>query len=239
MDPVSAEMTKYACNAFLATRISFMNELAVLCEKLGGDIEKIRSGMATDVRIGKHFLYAGVGYGGSCFPKDVQALLATGRKANLPMGIIHATEEANARQKKHLLSRIDEYFKGASLKGKTIAIWGLAFKPNTDDMREAPSLEIIKGLLDRGARVQAFDPVATETAHKELGDSITYCKSNYSALEGADVLVIVTEWNEFRNPDFNKMKSLLRSPAVFDGRNLYSPEKMRSQGFYYVSIGRP
>jgi UDPglucose 6-dehydrogenase len=237
MDPVSAEITKYACNSFLAARISFMNEMAVLCETVGGDIDEVRRGMSTDVRIGRHFLYAGAGYGGSCFPKDVQALIATGRKEGVNMEVITAAEVANMRQKKHLATRIKGYF-GENLKGKTFALWGLAFKPNTDDMREAPSLVLIDELLSAGAVVQAFDPVATDTARKVLGNKIRFCASNYEALEGADALVVVTEWNEFRNPDFTLIKKSLRHPVVFDGRNIFNPKQMREDGFTYFGIGR-
>lgn len=237
MDPVSAEITKYACNAFLATRISFMNELSVLCEKVGGDVEEVRRGMTTDVRIGKHFLYAGAGYGGSCFPKDVQALMATGRKHDVPMAIVTAAEEANARQKLRLAAKVKKHF-GTQLAGKTIGIWGLAFKPNTDDMREAPALSVIGSLLEAGARVRAFDPVATENARKLLPTSVQFCSNAYDAIEGADALVIVTEWNEFRHPDFERIKKTLKSPLIFDGRNLYSPAQMRGLGFSYFGIGR-
>jgi UDPglucose 6-dehydrogenase len=239
MDPVSAEITKYACNSFLATRISFMNELSVLCEKVGGDIEEVRRGMTTDVRIGKHFLYAGAGYGGSCFPKDVQALMATGRRHDAPMGIVTAAEEANARQKLRLAVKVKNHF-GPALAGKTIALWGLAFKPNTDDMREAPSLSVISALTEAGARIRAFDPVAVETARKAIGSngSLTYCSNAYDAIEGADALVIVTEWNEFRHPDFARIKATLKAPVIFDGRNLYSPAQMRGLGFTYFGIGR-
>lgn len=238
MDPISAELTKYACNSFLATRISFMNELAQLCEKVGGDIEKIRKGMSTDVRIGRHFLYAGVGYGGSCFPKDVQALMSTARKNDLALGIVEAAEEANARQKKHLVSRVCEFY-GPSLTGKTFALWGLAFKPNTDDMREAASLTIVDEIVRRGGKVRAFDPVALESAKRILEDKVTYCTNAYETLEGADALIIVTEWNEFRQADFAKIKSTLKDPVIFDGRNLYALEQMKQAGFHYYSIGRP
>jgi UDPglucose 6-dehydrogenase len=237
MDPVSAEITKYACNAFLATRISFMNELAILCEKVGGDVEEVRKGMSTDVRIGRHFLYAGAGYGGSCFPKDVQALMATGRKHGTPMGIIEAAEDANARQKRHLVTRIQSHFKGA-LTGKTFAIWGLAFKPNTDDMREAPALTIIEELLAAGARVQAFDPVAAPNAQKMLGDRVKFASSSYAALEGADALVLVTEWNEFRHCDLARIKKTLKSPVIFDGRNVFNRDQVKAAGFSYYGIGR-
>ncbi|MDR3606058.1 MAG: UDP-glucose/GDP-mannose dehydrogenase family protein [Oligoflexia bacterium] len=240
MDPVSAEMTKYACNSFLATRISFMNELSQLCEKVGGDIELVRKGMTTDVRIGKHFLYAGVGYGGSCFPKDVQALMATAERYQVPMEIVSAAESANARQKKHMVSHVTAHF-GKDLTARTFAIWGLAFKPNTDDMREAPAVTIIDELHGLGARIQTFDPVASENARKIMGtrgEGIRYCASAYEALENADALLVVTEWNEFRNPDFGRIKSLLRQPVIFDGRNIYDPAKLREMGFTYRGIGR-
>lgn len=237
MDPVSAEITKYACNAFLATRISFMNELAILCEKVGGDVEEVRRGMSSDVRIGRHFLYAGAGYGGSCFPKDVQALMATGRRESIPMGIITAAEAANLRQKRHLVTRIKNHF-GQNLEGKTFAIWGLAFKPNTDDMREAPALTIVDELVKSGAKVKAFDPVAMDNAKKILENKITFCQSNYECLPGADALVLVTEWNEFRHPDFAKIKSQLKSPVIFDGRNVYNPDQLKELGFTYFGIGR-
>ncbi len=237
MDPVSAEMTKYACNAFLATRISFMNELSVLCEKVGGDIENVRKGMTTDVRIGKHFLYAGVGYGGSCFPKDVQALMSTARKHDVPMGIVTAAEDANARQKQFLAKKVKAHF-GSNLNGKTFAIWGLAFKPNTDDMREAPAITIIEDLLSAGAQIRAFDPVATEVAKKQIKGSLTYCDNAYDALTGADALLLVTEWNEFRHPDFDRIKKSLKSPLIFDGRNVFTPAQMQQLGFKYFGIGR-
>jgi UDPglucose 6-dehydrogenase len=237
MDPPSAEITKYACNAFLATRISFMNELANLCEKAGGDIESVRKGMISDERIGKHFLYPGAGYGGSCFPKDVQALMATGRKMGVEMGIVTASENANLRQKKVLARKARDHF-GSSIAGKTFAVWGLAFKPNTDDMREAPALTLIEELLSAGAKVRAFDPVARENAERILGSRVTFCPLAYDALEGADALVVVTEWNEFRHPDFDRVKKLLRTPVVFDGRNLYNPKQLRELGFKYYGIGR-
>lgn len=237
MDPISAEITKYACNSFLATRISFMNELSILCEKVGGDIELIRRGMTTDVRIGKHFLYPGVGYGGSCFPKDVQALLATAKKNDVPMGIIDAAELANSRQKLHLVTKIKNYF-GNNLAGKRFAVWGLAFKPNTDDMREAPSITIIEELVRSGAEIKAFDPVAQETAEKALPLQTQFCSSAYEALDGADALLIITEWNEFRHPDFDQIKKRLKNRVIFDGRNVYDPLRMRQEGFTYFGIGR-
>lgn len=237
MDPISAEITKYACNAFLATKISFVNELANLCEKVGGDVELVRKGMTSDIRIGKHFLYPGAGYGGSCFPKDVQALMATGRKEGVPLGIVEAVEDANARQKKHLVEIVSDHYKG-NLKGKTFAIWGLAFKPNTDDIREAPSLVIIEELLKAGATVRAFDPVAAENVKQILGDRVTFCSKSFEAVEGADALVLVTEWNEFRHVNLDQLKSVLKEAVIFDGRNIFDPMKVRDQGFTYYGIGR-
>jgi UDPglucose 6-dehydrogenase len=240
MDPVSAEITKYACNAFLATRISFMNELSVLCEKVGGDIEEVRKGMTTDVRIGKHFLYAGAGYGGSCFPKDVQALMATGRRNDVPMGIVTSAEEANMRQKLRLSSKVKKHFAG-DVSQKTFAVWGLAFKPNTDDMREAPALTVISELTKAGAKIRAFDPVATENARRMIDSrngQVEFCESSMDCLKGADALLIVTEWNEFRHPDFDRIKSLLKAPLIFDGRNLFAPAQMSALGFTYYGIGR-
>lgn len=247
MDPISAEMTKYACNSFLATRISFMNELAVLCDRMGGDIEVIRRGMMTDQRIGKHFLYAGVGYGGSCFPKDIQSLLATGREQGVPMGVVQATEVANERQKLYLVGKIKNHFgldvnKPSALEptlyGKVFAVWGLAFKPNTDDIREAPSLVMIRELLKLGAEVRCYDPVAMDHAKKVLGDQVTYVSSAYEAASGADALVLVTEWNEFRNPDLVDLKKRMKTPLIFDGRNIFDPQFMRQNGFIYHGIGR-
>jgi len=237
MDTVSAEVTKYACNAFLATRISFMNELARLCEKVGGDVEAVRTGMAGDVRIGKHFLYAGPGYGGSCFPKDVKALIATGRKFDLDLSIVTATENANEKQKKHLVQQVTRYF-GGNLSGKTIGVWGLSFKPNTDDMRDAPALVLIEEFLKMGASVRAFDPVAMDNAKETLGDRIHYAKSSYDATEGADALVLVTEWNEFRQADFTRVRLGMKRPVIFDGRNIYLPAKMKEAGFTYFGVGR-
>ncbi|NDD90545.1 UDP-glucose/GDP-mannose dehydrogenase family protein [bacterium] len=239
MDPVSAEMTKYACNSFLATRISFMNELSVLCDRVGGDIELVRKGMSTDVRIGKHFLYAGVGYGGSCFPKDIAALVTTGRSNDVRMGIIEAAQDANLRQRQIFMEKVLAAFDG-DISGKTFALWGLAFKPNTDDLREAPALTLIEMIESRGGSVRLFDPVAMEHCEKLLPPSKTrkYCESSYDALTGADALLLVTEWNEFRTPDWNRVKSLLVRPWVFDGRNIYDPAWMKKQGFRYCGIGR-
>ena len=237
MDPVSAEMTKYACNSFLATRISFMNELSVLCERVGADIEMVRHGMSGDERIGKHFLYAGAGYGGSCFPKDVRALISTGLQNQVELGIIRAAEIANERQKELLPQKVKAYF-GGNLQGKTFILWGLAFKPNTDDMREAPSLVVVQKLLEAGAQVRVFDPVATKNARAILKDQVVYLDDAYKGCVGADALMIVTEWNEFKNPDFDQIINALKEPVIFDGRNLFSPQLMKDKGFKYFSIGR-
>jgi UDPglucose 6-dehydrogenase len=239
MDVKSAELTKYAANAMLATRISFMNELANLAEKLGADIELVRQGIGSDPRIGYHFLYPGCGYGGSCFPKDVQALERTAREAGQELKVLQAVEAANEAQKGVLTAKIVRRF-GADLSGKTFAIWGLAFKPNTDDMREAPSRVLIADLLARGAKVRAYDPVAMHEAQRVCGaePGLGYANSPMAALDGADALVIVTEWKEFRSPDFAAMKSSLKSAVIFDGRNLYDPAVPRAAGFEYHAIGR-
>ena len=240
MDVRSAELTKYAANAMLATRISFMNELANLAEALGADIELVRKGIGSDPRIGFHFLYPGVGYGGSCFPKDVQALIRTAAEAGHDLKVLGAVEAANEVQKGVLGRKITQRL-GADLSGRTIALWGLAFKPNTDDMREAPSLMLIAELLARGATIVAYDPVAVHEARRILGDNprIRYAQSPMDALEGADVLAIVTEWKEFRSPDFTAMKAKLKEGVVFDGRNLYDPAAPRRAGLEYFAIGRP
>ena len=239
MDVRSAELTKYAANAMLATRISFMNELALLAEKLGADIESVRKGIGSDPRIGYHFLYPGIGYGGSCFPKDVQAMQRTAKQAGMELKLLDAVERVNYAQKHVLTKKIVARF-GENLAGKTFAIWGLAFKPNTDDMREAPSLVLIDDLTTRGANIVAFDPVATgEAKHMLAGNAkVSFAADAMSALQGADALAIVTEWKTFRAPDFAAMKAALKSPTVFDGRNLYEPEVMREQGFAYYPIGR-
>jgi UDPglucose 6-dehydrogenase len=238
MDVRSAELTKYAANAMLATRISFMNELALLAEKLGADIEAVRKGIGSDPRIGYHFLYPGIGYGGSCFPKDVQALQRTGTQAGLDLKLLNAVEQVNYAQKHVLTQKIVKRF-GENLAGKTIALWGLAFKPNTDDMREAPSLVLIDDLTKRGAKIVAFDPVAMHEAQQLVsGDHVQFAESAMAALAGADALAIVTEWKTFRAPDFAAMKSALKAPIVFDGRNLYEPEVMAENGFEYYPIGR-
>jgi UDPglucose 6-dehydrogenase len=239
MDVRSAELTKYAANAMLATRISFMNELANLAEKLGADIELVRQGIGSDPRIGFHFLYPGCGYGGSCFPKDVQALERTAREAGQQMKVLQAVEDANETQKRVLTDKIVKRF-GEKLDGKTFAVWGLAFKPNTDDMREAASRVLIGDLLARGARVRAYDPVAMHEAQRIFGTDarIAYADSPMAALDGADALAIVTEWKEFRAPDFETMKAKLKSAVVFDGRNLYDPAHPRAAGLEYHAIGR-
>jgi len=239
MDIRSAELTKYAANAMLATKISFMNELANLAEKLGADIEKVRVGIGSDPRIGYHFIYPGCGYGGSCFPKDVKALERIARDVDYPAQLLQAVEGVNDRQKLRLFEKIDGYFK-SDLKDKTFALWGLAFKPNTDDMREASSRTLMEKLWAAGAKVRAFDPVAMEEVHRIYGDrpDLVLCDSPEAALEGADALAIVTEWNLFRSPDFAAIKAALKSPAIFDGRNLYDPEHLKGEGFDYFGIGR-
>ena len=239
MDVRSAEFTKYAANAMLATRISFMNELALLAEKVGADIEHVRKGIGSDPRIGTHFLYPGTGYGGSCFPKDVKALLHTGRENGVALGVLAAVEAANERQKHVLVDKIVERY-GEDLSGRTFAIWGVAFKPNTDDMRDAPSRVIVAELARRGARLQAYDPVAMDEARRVLHDvaGLNFAASQADALAGADALVVVTEWKEFRNPDFDAIKATLKAPVIFDGRNIYEPAFMRTLGIEYSSIGR-
>ena len=237
MDEKSAELTKYAANAFLATKISFMNEIAQLCERFGADVDLIRKGMGSDDRIGKRFLFSGIGYGGSCFPKDVKALSKSAQLADYHFKILEAVMEVNDNQKIHLLPKVILYFNN-DMKGKKIAIWGLAFKPNTDDIREAPSLKIIEELTAEGATIVAYDPEAMENVKKEIGDKISYAENQYDALEGADALIIATEWSEFRTPDFNKMKSLLKNPVIFDGRNLFELYQMEESGFHYESVGR-
>ena len=239
MDVRSAELTKYAANAMLATRISFMNELAVLAEKLGADIEQVRHGIGSDPRIGYHFLYAGCGYGGSCFPKDVQALRRTGQENGITLRVLDAVEEANEAQKQILVNKLTAKL-GTDLKGKHFAMWGLAFKPNTDDMREAPSRAMLEALWAMGASVAAYDPAAMEETHRVYGDraDLKLVDSPMDALEGADALLIVTEWKVFRSPNFDTIKALLKAPLVFDGRNLYEPQAMREMGFDYNPIGR-
>jgi UDPglucose 6-dehydrogenase len=238
MDERSAEMTKYAANSYLAARISFMNEIANLCERLGADVDMVRLGMGSDSRIGKRFLFPGVGYGGSCFPKDVQALAKTAEQHGYDFRILKAVMQVNEKQKHVLAEKIIRYFGGGSLAGKTIAIWGLAFKPNTDDIREAPALTIIDQLLAAGAQVKAFDPEAMDNVRALYGDRIDLANDQYETLIGADALAIVTEWHVFRSPSFKVMHELLRSPAIFDGRNIYDRQKMEEEGFVYESIGR-
>jgi UDPglucose 6-dehydrogenase len=236
MDCASAELSKYAANAMLATRISFMNEVANVCEAVGADVDEVRRAIGSDKRIGTSFLFPGVGYGGSCFPKDVKAMIHFASQKEYDFKILKAVEQVNASQKTRLVARMRAHF--GSLKGKTVAVWGLAFKPRTDDMREAPSIPLIKSLLAEGADVQAYDPQATKVAKGIFGSKVTFAAGNYDALRGADCLVIVTEWSEFRRPDFEKMRKLLRTPVVFDGRNLFTPEQMKQSGFTYYSIGR-
>jgi UDPglucose 6-dehydrogenase len=237
MDEKSAELTKYAANSFLATKITFMNEIANLCERLGANVDMVRKGIGTDTRIGKRFLFAGIGYGGSCFPKDVQALAKSAKDVNYDFKILNAVMDVNTTQKTRLIENLKGYFKN-DLKGKTIAMWGLAFKPNTDDIREAPALYNIEALTKAGAKVQAFDPEAMENVKGQIGDQITYSENPYDALKGADALMIMTEWPVFRTPDFNEIKKELKEPLILDGRNLYDLEQMKELGFTYFSIGR-
>ncbi len=236
MDIASAELTKYAANAMLATRISFMNEIANLCERVGANVDLVRKGIGSDSRIGPSFLFPGPGYGGSCFPKDVKALVRTASECSAALSVLTAVEEANDRQKERLFQKLQRAV--GDVRGLHIALWGLAFKPNTDDMREAPALVLIDALLDGGASVRAHDPAAMHETKRRLGDRIAYAETNYEALEGADALVVVTDWNEYRHPDYARMKEMLRRPIVIDGRNLYDPAKMRSLGFTYDSMGR-
>jgi UDPglucose 6-dehydrogenase len=239
MDVRSAEFTKYAANSMLATRISFMNELALLAEKVGADIELVRKGIGSDPRIGYQFLYAGTGYGGSCFPKDVNALMRTGKEYGIDLMVLNAVDRANQRQKTVLVDKVVARF-GSDLTGRRFAMWGLAFKPNTDDMRDAPSRDVIQALADRGATIVAYDPVAAEEAHRVLSHvkSLQIVDNVAATLEGADALLILTEWREFKSPDFDQIKRLLKQPVIFDGRNLYEPALMRELGFDYLGIGR-
>jgi UDPglucose 6-dehydrogenase len=238
MDERSAEMTKYAANAYLAARISFMNEIANLCEKVGANVDQVRIGIGSDSRIGKRFLFPGIGYGGSCFPKDVQALAKTASEYSYDFKILKSVMKVNSIQKGILTKKIKKHFKN-ELSGKTIAVWGLAFKPNTDDIREAPALVIIDELLALGAQVRAFDPEAMENVKALYGDRVQFCEKMYDALDGADCLAILTEWSEFRTPDFGQMARLLREKIIFDGRNVYDLEQVKEMGFHYVSVGRP
>jgi len=237
MDERSAELTKYAANAFLATKITFMNEIANLCELVGANVDAIRIGIGSDSRIGKRFLFAGIGYGGSCFPKDVQALFRTAGEYKYDFKVLDAVMSVNDKQKGIITEKLRNHFKG-DLKGKKIALWGLAFKPDTDDIREAPALYIIEELLREGATVHAFDPEAMENVKKSIGDKITYADDPYEAVTGADALVIATEWSLFRTPEFDKMATLMKNKVIFDGRNLYEPSRLKELGFYYNSIGR-
>ncbi len=237
MDARSSELTKYAANAFLATKITFMNEIANLCEKVGANVDMIRIGIGSDSRIGKRFLFAGIGYGGSCFPKDVQALAKTSEDYNYNFKVLSSVMDVNYAQRTIIVEKIRNYFNN-DLKGKKIAVWGLAFKPDTDDIREAPALFIIDQLLKDGATVSAFDPEAMNNVKKVVGDKITYCDDAYSTVKGADALLIATEWSVFRTPEFDKMASMMNNKVIFDGRNLYDPVKMKELGFYYNSMGR-
>ena len=237
MDCASAELAKYAANAMLATRISFMNEVANVCELVGADVDQVRRAIGSDRRIGTSFLFPGVGYGGSCFPKDVKAMVRFASEKQYEFKILEAVEAVNACQKTRLFTKMRTHF-GGSVTGRTIGVWGLAFKPKTDDMREAPAIPLIRALVDDGATVQAYDPEAARVARGIFGDRITYAPSNYDALKNADALAIVTEWSEFRRPDFDRMRVLMREPVVFDGRNLFTPEQMQQHGFTYYSIGR-
>ncbi len=249
MDARSAEMTKYVSNALLASRISFMNEMANFCELLGADIHWVRQGVGLDRRIGPAFLFPGVGYGGSCFPKDIRSLLHTAARLGHRLSVLSAVEEVNQRQKEILVRKLVDYYSSrpesrpepgrSPLEGRKFAVWGLSFKPQTDDMREAPSLAVIGRLLELGAGVQAYDPKALGEARKVFGERVRYCRNSYEALEDADALLLVTEWNEFRHPDFGRMKSLMKRPVIFDGRNQYDPKEMRNLGFLYFAIGRP
>jgi len=236
MDTRSAELTKYAANSFLATKISFMNEISRLCELLGADVDMVRKGIGSDDRIGRRFLFPGIGYGGSCFPKDVKALIHSASQVSYDFKILKAVEDVNTDQKKALLPKIDAHF--GSIAGKTIAMWGLAFKPNTDDIREAPALEMIDELKNRGANIKVYDPEAMLNVKDLIKDKVEYCNSSYDTIDGADFLVIATEWPEFRTPDFQKIKNSLRESVIFDGRNLFDLEMMKKHGFTYYSIGR-
>ncbi|EMY12659.1 UDP-glucose/GDP-mannose dehydrogenase family, central domain protein [Leptospira weilii str. Ecochallenge] len=239
MGVVSAELTKYACNAFLATKISFANEIANLCEAVGGNYEDVRKGMGTDSRIGRQFLYAGIGYGGSCFPKDVRALIKTSEDEGSPLQIIRKVEEVNETQKLRLYEKIVKFYGESNLSGMIFAVWGLSFKPGTDDMREAPSIPLLLKLYDKNVKLRVYDPVSKETSKVYFEGKVEYAVDAYSALNGADALLLLTEWREFREPDFSKVKNLLKNQVIFDGRNQYSPELMKMKGFQYFSIGKP
>jgi len=236
MDLRSAEMTKYAANALLATKISFINEMAHLCESVGADVNEVRRGIGADPRIGYQFLFPGVGYGGSCFPKDLKALIRTGRENAVSLEIIEAVDRVNERQRRRFFEGVRDHF--GDLAGRRFAVWGLSFKPKTDDVREAPAISIIRWLVEAGARVCAHDPVAIPSARRILGDEVEFAERMYDAAQGADALLVITEWNQYRLPDFDRLKSLLRQPVIFDGRNLYDPERMRERGFTYYGVGR-
>jgi UDPglucose 6-dehydrogenase len=238
MDERSSELTKYAANSFLAMKISFMNEIAQLCERMGADVDMVRRGIGSDDRIGKRFLFSGIGYGGSCFPKDVQALIISATEFNYDFKILKAVEKVNSNQTVHLVEKIKSFYQG-SLKGKHFALWGLAFKPNTDDIRKAPALSMVKALLQEGATITAYDPEAMPNVQQELGTKVNYALSQYRALQGADALLIATEWSEFRTPDFERIGQLLTSKVIFDGRNLFEVAKLQQLGYHYISIGRP
>jgi UDPglucose 6-dehydrogenase len=237
MDERSSEITKYAANSLLATKITFMNEVANLCEKVGANVDAVRRGIGSDVRIGQHFLFSGIGYGGSCFPKDITALMHTSANAGYDFKILKAVDEVNTKQKSILVDKLLKYF-GKKVKGKHVAVWGLSFKPNTDDVREAPSLVVIKQLLRQGAVIRVHDPVAMKEIKKHFGDSVKYFENSYDALKGTEALLILTEWNEFRRPDFDRMKKLMKRYVIFDGRNIYDPVMVSEKGFTYISIGR-
>ncbi len=237
MDEASAELTKYAANSFLATKITFMNEVANLCELLGADVDAVRRGMGTDTRIGKRFLFAGIGYGGSCFPKDVQALAKSAVAANYDFQILESVMKINEEQKTRLIAKAKDHYNG-DLSGKTFAMWGLAFKPYTDDIREAPALYNIEALLEAGAKIKAYDPEAMKNVRTQVGDRIEFCVDEYHAAEQADAIFVMTEWPIFRTPDFEKLSSVLKDKVIFDGRNLYEPEAMKELGYSYYSIGR-
>ncbi|HEX4849405.1 MAG TPA: nucleotide sugar dehydrogenase, partial [Puia sp.] len=237
MDERSAELTKYAANSFLATKITFMNEIAQLCERLGADVDMVRRGLGSDERIGRRFLFPGIGYGGSCFPKDVQALVQSSNEVQYNFKILKAVMDVNESQKLHLVPKIKKFFNG-KLKGKHFGLWGLAFKPNTDDIREAPALYVIDALLKEGATLSVFDPEAMQNVKAVLGDKVTYGESQYEVLKDADALIIATEWNEFRTPNFLKMVTTMKNKVIFDGRNLFDTNAIKELGFYYESIGR-
>ena len=237
MDERSSELTKYAANSFLATKISFMNEIAQLCERMGADVDMVRRGIGSDDRIGKRFLFSGIGYGGSCFPKDVQALIQSSSEFKYDFEILKAVEKVNLNQKLHLVEKVNAYYKG-NIKGMQIALWGLAFKPNTDDIREAPALSIIEELVQLGATITAYDPEAMPNVKAQIGDKIKYATNQYEALTGAELLIIATEWSEFRTPDFERMEKEIKNKIIFDGRNLFEVAKMKELGYHYESIGR-